>query len=41
MEGTSLEHGANQDDKQLASLLRRAIELGAWELQWVDTNPVL
>lgn len=28
------------EDKQVASLLRRAIELGAWELQWADTRPV-
>lgn len=35
-----LQHGHSPDDKQVASLLRRAIELGAWKLQWADTRPV-
>jgi hypothetical protein len=30
----------NHDNKQVASLIRRAIELGMWRWEWDDTPPV-
>jgi len=35
-----LQNTHDRDDRQVASLLRRAIELGGWQLQWRDAGPV-
>jgi hypothetical protein len=33
-------HSHAKDDQQVAPLLRRAIEVGGWQLPWSNTNPV-
>jgi hypothetical protein len=35
-----LKHDPGQDDQQVALLLRRAIEVGGWQLSWSDTKPI-